>query len=1637
MTTDNLKQPYFPLSLQVSARAWQQLELDPRRALRESPSPLFQIRQLADALQRHNSTAKPIRAGELNLIALLNRALRYMADQYLQRRGCAIEGGHLTIAGRRQAAPQLTPILQHLVDFFPPAPVWLGVEPRRFLRGPRGAEKRRESLIELFILAVQNRNQAALPYRPLFDDNELRQRSPYHQILAELDRELEQETLPGLFAGSLLTLLLAPMTAAPDSLAGQLVYIQQHWGGILPAELLEELHMAFAILHEEEVSRGFVGDAPLPVPTFGGADEQEPEAFSLDTDWMPKVVLIAKTIYVWLDQLSKRYQRPIHDLDHIPDEELDRLARWGFNSLWLIGLWQRSPASQKIKRICGNPEAEASAYSLYDYDIAADLGGDEALARLEQRCLQRGIRLASDVVPNHTGLDSRWMRQHPDWFIQTDHPPYPAYRYHGPDLYDDAEITVQIEDGYYDHSDAAVVFRHQDHRTGRVRFIYHGNDGTHMPWNDTAQLNYLLPEVREAMIRTIVHIARRFRIIRFDAAMTLAKKHFQRLWFPLPGEGQGVPSRAEHWLSKEDFEKVFPVEFWREVVDRIAAEAPDTLLIAEAFWLMEGYFVRTLGMHRVYNSAFMNMLKREDNAKYRQVLRNILEFEPGILQRFVNFMNNPDEETAVAQFGAGDKYFGVAVLLATLPGLPMFGHGQIEGLKEKYGMEYRRAYWDENPDDAFIRHHENQIFPLLRLRHLFSGAELFQIYDFFNDGTVNEDVFAFSNGSGKERALVVYHNRYGATEGWIRQSVPRQQADGSSSSTLAQNLGVKTGERWYLRFHDHGSGLDYLRSGDEVASQGLHMALGPYQYHVYLHFAAIYDEDGAWGELYRRIGHAPVASLDRELRKIRFRPVGDAFRELVDPDLLQALCRLLAGSIRNLHRHADYQSFRQKLSRFVDTLMRFAHPAPTANAVTDHILNRLEQLCRLIGHKGRTPIQRQALSYLQQLLNSCAKGPLCQVLIPYLVLFRLAGPQPSLTTTRRSAAWIEEYLLGEALQEAIADDEAPMLRQLVEILVRQQNFWLPGRKRQDFQGLLADSRVREYLLVHWHEGIEYFNKERWEALTSGLLVAATCALEHYDDQPGEQLNQLAVAYQQLFASRQLAAEAGYRLADLLALSRLKVPILTRPRRKKQLKILLVASEVTPFAKSGGLADVAGSLPRALRALGHDVRIIMPCYHGIRQRGDIRSIAIASATVAIDATPLRVRLHAGELDDVPVYFVEQEQFFDRDDLYGTPEGDYWDNAERFGFFNRAVLELLPRLGFRPDVLHLNDWQTGLIPALLRSEYGNVDFYAATATLLTIHNLGYQGLFSSRYLETLDLDPELFRVDGLEYHGMLSFLKAGLTQSDLLNTVSETYCREIQTPEQGIGFDGILRARSADLFGIVNGIDPAQWNPATDPALPMVYAAESLENKAICKQALQRELGLTEAPDIPIIAMITRLATQKGLDLIEDAWHAMLQRPVQFILLGTGEKEYMERFQERSNSYPGRVSINLSFDDQLSRRIYAGSDIFLMPSRYEPCGLGQLIALRYGVIPLARRTGGLADTITDPNDNRQQANGYLFTEPSPAALLYALDRVLELYARGEDWNNMVRSGMRRDFSWARSAEQYLNLYRHALEKKYERK
>ncbi len=746
-------------------------------------------------------------------------------------------------------------------------------------------------LEEMLTCWLANANPALVGARPLVDDRPLRESTAYDAVLASLRDTMGERPGPGGVGGSLFDELLAPMRASPTDLRGQLRFVRERWTGLLGdafGAVLGSLLSAIDALEEVHRDRGGGGapGGPPPGHALGmikGAGSDE-ERFSPDAGWMPRVVMMAKNTYVWLDQLSRRFEREVVRLDQIPDEALAELAHRGVNALWLIGLWERSPASRTIKQLRGQTDAVASAYALYDYVIAGDLGGEEAYERLREAAARHGLRLASDMVPNHVGIDGRWVIEHPSWFVQVTEPPFPSYRFDGPELSTDPRVSVKIEDRYFDDTDAAVVFQRRDTATGDTRFVYHGNDGTAMPWNDTAQLDYLNAEVREAVIQTILAVARRFPIIRFDAAMTLARKHVRRLWYPEPGQGGAIPSRARYGaLDDAAFDAAMPHEFWREVVDRVAREAPDTLLLAEAFWMMEGFFVRTLGMHRVYNSAFMHMTKNEDGRGYRDLMKETLVFDPQIMKRFVNFMNNPDEESARVQFGDGDKYFAVATLLATLPGLPMIGHGQFEGYREKYGMEFRAPRTDESPDERLLARHDRELVPLLHRRAQFAEVERFRLFDVTAaDGSVLEDVYAFSNHAMGSGSLVLVNLRFQRSEGSLQRSVAFQTgAGGERREDLATALGIRGGADRFVVMFEQVAGLAFLQRSDDVVRSGLWVALDGYARRVFVDVHERVDVDGRLSRLHARLAGAGTPSLDEALEELRLEGVHDAFDTLL------------------------------------------------------------------------------------------------------------------------------------------------------------------------------------------------------------------------------------------------------------------------------------------------------------------------------------------------------------------------------------------------------------------------------------------------------------------------------------------------------------------------------------------------------------------------------------------------------------------------------------------------------------------------------------------------------------------------------------------------------------------------------------
>ncbi|SFI74558.1 Alpha amylase, catalytic domain [Treponema bryantii] len=801
---------------------------------------------------------KKLSAGQLNAMGLIDEILHYVCMLYRRDKVPGFGRDLIAELDKEYGKDKIDSLLLDFMKEFPPVAVYNEkIRPEEYLAQTEldagtGLERtnREQTLEELILLHLANENKAFKPFMIMFSDKELAKNPLYAKTWKTIQKYAAGQPTFGPFNHDLITLLREPQVFAPESLRGQLEYLQKYWAEFL-GEWLKRILAGMDTISEEDKAawHGFGGgDLPDMVPYSFENLMNEYERFSADSEWMPKVILMAKTVLVWLDQLTKQYGYPITRLDQIPDAELDKLRDEGFTGLWLIGLWERSKASRRIKQICGNPEAAASAYSLFDYNIASNIGGWDALANLRQRCWQRGIRLASDMVPNHTGMDGDWVINHPDYFIQRRDNPFPQYTYNGENLSQDGRISLFLEDHYYSKDDCSVVFKRVDNYTGDTRYIYHGNDGTGLPWNDTAQIDFLNPAAREAVMQEILHVARNFPIIRFDAAMVLAKKSIRRLWYPEPGHGGDIATRSETGLSTQQFNDAIPNEFWREVVDRVAQECPDTLLLAEAFWMMEGYFVRTLGMHRVYNSAFMNMLKKEENQKYRDTIKNTITFDPQVLKRYVNFMNNPDEETAIAQFGDGDKYFGVCTLMITMPGLPMFGHGQIEGFTEKYGMEYTKAYKDEKPSQYLVDRHWHDIFPLMKKRYLFSGVDNFLLYDLWEDGHVNENVFAYSNGCGNERAIVFYNNKYDQAHGWIKQSDPYAVKTGNGdevvmmSRSVSEGLNLTAEDDKYCIFQEHRSRLWFIRKSSEVCEKGLFVMLNGFEYQVYLNVHQVSDQ---------------------------------------------------------------------------------------------------------------------------------------------------------------------------------------------------------------------------------------------------------------------------------------------------------------------------------------------------------------------------------------------------------------------------------------------------------------------------------------------------------------------------------------------------------------------------------------------------------------------------------------------------------------------------------------------------------------------------------------------------------------------------------------------------------------------------
>ncbi|MEW5800348.1 MAG: alpha-amylase family glycosyl hydrolase, partial [Bacteroidota bacterium] len=1114
-----------------------------------------------------------VRAGQLNAMGLLDEINHFLLRLYDEQENPGVIRRAYAAVEKKFGKVSLEKILLTFLTEFPPTSVYKKEHSlEEYFAGKTSGRQHKEiALEELIMLYIANLNPAFVPFKELFDDTVVAKGTAYYLLFAELDNFFSKEKHFGPDRKPLIEALKLPLLAHPDSIEAQLGFVQEKWGIIISSKFFARIAGGLEFSKEEEKFIWHAFNPPTGKPeveTFvpeykksGLTHEQriemlrrglvkpedfvyeEPERFTPDTDWMPNVVMVAKNIYVWLDQLSKKYQRSIKRLDEIPDEELDQLSRWHFTGLWLIGVWERSPASKKIKQINGNLDAVSSAYSLYDYEIARDLGGEEAFQNLNRRAWQRGIRLAGDMVPNHMGIFSKWVVEHPEYFIQQEYPPYPNYQFTGHNLSDDPTIELRIEDGYWSKRDAAVVFQRIDKRNGDVRYIYHGNDGTSMPWNDTAQLNLLRADVREAIIQNIFHVARKFSIIRFDAAMTLAKKHYQRLWFPMPGTS-GVPSRQDHGMTRSEFDELFPKEFWREVVDRFNAEMPQTLLLAEAFWLMEGYFVRTLGMHRVYNSAFMHMMMKEENEKFRALIKNTLEFNPEILKRYVNFMSNPDEQTAIEQFGKDDKYFGVAMMMVTLPGLPMFAHGQIEGFGEKYGMEYQRAYYNESPDEWLVRRHEHEIFPLTQKRYLFSQVHHFEFYDFLDErGFVNENVFAYSNRAGSERALIFYHNSYAECRGYIKYSLPKAVSEGGRvrSVSLADALGIRGSETIYYRFREKRSNMEYLVSGKNLAERGWWIELRAYQYAVFTDFVEMEDHTGDLHEIARKLNGGGTHSVDHLLQFSLLRPFHHEVAEFFTQTNLKHKEKVeekFRSVISQLHKYLQYENGNEEhvkqLIKLISVVQMFHDETKGASA-----------------HAVGIPAMSLKFVLMYHLLVTCKKIMVQQ-------------------TSVNASPDVVNRLQLEGLIHQIFGGSAQTYVQLFSLLLRHHETLISNEVPLStvIEQVMNDFMTADFLGVNQHEDVWYFNKEKFEQLVPSLL-----ALQFfYTREENVTVNPFTMERTRFLntvtALHSISIQSGYKVEKLKELSILQKPYVKEVSVTPEKKVTKKGNKLSPKRKKG-------------------------------------------------------------------------------------------------------------------------------------------------------------------------------------------------------------------------------------------------------------------------------------------------------------------------------------------------------------------------------------------------------------------------------------------------------------------------------------
>ena len=866
-----------------------------------------------DFITRANSKRSEKQAfkiGEINAIGLIDELWHYIVALYA-RKEHRLWSRALDYVQKKVLPDDLKKLLIDFVEDFPPSSLLSGKKTsQEYLESRDNNESIMEiETEELLLVYLANNNPAFKPYLHLFEDVVLMKNPVYEELISLLKEFFSQLSPVDQSGETLYEALYSPIAHFPNDLSKQVAYIVDRFGLILTPLMNQRMIAALDLLREkhnaEENDQNETETA------------EQIEKNSLENQHsMTDAVMVWKNVFIWLYQLGKEYGMNIRTFAEIPDQEIARLAETGINTLWLTGIWERSYASQKIRKAMGLDDHYGSVNSLYDYQIARQLGGWAGLQNLKDRLHMRNIRLATSMIPSQVGIDSKMVIERPDLFLQRRLAPLATYTYKSDNLSTNTAVEIYLEDHHYKGDNEAVVFKRVQAVSGHTTYIYHGNDGSG-PQPDTAQWDFCSSEAREMIINQIIETAKVFNILHMDDAHLLVKRHIQRLWFPLT-EHKGIPSRNDYSISVKEFDALIPNEFWRDVSDRLAKEVPQAILLAQAPDMMEHIFVRSLGLHRVYNTAFMNMLRDEKNAQYRENMKKILASDPEFLSRLINFMSDADYDSVFTQFGKGDKYFGICVLMCTLPGLPIFAHGQIRGFSEKYDTQMTRPVQIESDDEEVMSRHRQEIFPLLHKRYRFAGINQWRLYDAHDkEGKPLENIFAYSNAIGLERSLVLFNNSGENASGYIRQSAPFQVTYSGQKETITQHLGeaisLHNEKRYFLLAREHHNGLWYLRECETLFKEGFHFDLKPYQYQVFWEIREIFDHDGLVQTLYEETESQGIEDFELALQELRLRPLYQSLQHILNPKggSISKLLTLLYGQEDEVKimasLHTDYE----------------------------------------------------------------------------------------------------------------------------------------------------------------------------------------------------------------------------------------------------------------------------------------------------------------------------------------------------------------------------------------------------------------------------------------------------------------------------------------------------------------------------------------------------------------------------------------------------------------------------------------------------------------------------------------------------------------------------------------------------------